>query len=199
MSAAGCARVAVQSLHLVPGLEYRAMTEEIAEARKAGGPPHIRVGAPLLHTEEDTQEVAAALAASIGEERGPDEVVVWVGHGGRAADDVYALSAAAVAARDGRMLLGTLAGEKRVDNIIEELRVLCNGTAGRVLLVPLLAAVGKHAAEDIAGAGTRSWRGRIAAAGFDCRVELKGLAEREYFARIWLARLTAALHALERE
>jgi sirohydrochlorin cobaltochelatase len=197
MGAGHCARVAVQSLHLVPGLEYRAMTAEIAEALKAGGPPHIRVGAPLLHTEADAHEAAAALTALFPEERDPDEVVVWVGHGGSASDDVYARFASAVAALDRRVLLGTLAGKKGVENIIEELRALRNGSAGRVRLVPLLAAVGRHAAEDIAGAGERSWRGRIAAASFDCRVELKGLAEREEFARIWLARLAAALDALE--
>jgi sirohydrochlorin cobaltochelatase len=196
MSAEHCTRVAVQSLHLVPGREYRAMTEEIAEARKAGGPRHVRIGAPLLHTKEDACEVAAALAASLGEERDPEEFVIWVGHGGRAADDVYARLAAAVGALDRRMLLGTLAGEKGVESIIEDLRALCDGCAGRVRLIPLLAAVGKHAAEDIAGAEAHSWRGRLAAAGFDCRVELKGLAEREEFARIWLARLIAALDAL---
>jgi sirohydrochlorin cobaltochelatase len=255
MSAECCARVAVQSLHLVPGREYRAMTEEIAEASKAGGPRHVRIGAPLLHSEEDAcvsihsrlhpptdsvpadrsrvdyplpegrgcresmpgfagrqvgislkgeasdhkgifGEVAAALTASLGEERDPKEFVVWVGHGGDAADDVYARLAAAAGAQDRWMLLGTLAGEKGVENIIEDLRALCDGCVGRVRLIPLLAAVGKHAAEDIAGAEAHSWRGRLAAAGFDCRVELKGLAEREEFARIWLARLTVALDGL---
>jgi sirohydrochlorin cobaltochelatase len=197
MSAECCTRVAVQSLHVVPGFEYRAMTEEIAEAGKACG-LSIRVGAPLLRTEEDAHAVAAALTPAPGKERDPDAFVVCVGHGGRAAGNVYARLAAAVAARDKQVLVGTLTGGKGADEIIADLRALCGGVAGRVLLVPLLASVGKHAAEDIAGTGGHSWRGRIAAAGFDCRVELKGLAEREAFARIWLARLTVALDALER-
>jgi sirohydrochlorin cobaltochelatase len=197
MRAEHCARVAVQSLHLVPGREYRAMTAEIAEARKTGGPRHIRVGTPLLHTEADAHEAAATLTALFSEERNPDEVVICVGHGGHDSDDVYARFASAVAARDRRVLIGTLAGKKGVETVIEELRALRSGSAGRIRLVPLLAAVGRHAAEDIAGAGAYSWRGRLAAAGFDCRVDLKGLAEREAFARIWLARLTAALDALE--
>jgi sirohydrochlorin cobaltochelatase len=198
MGAERCGRVAVQSLHLVSGLEYRAMTTEIAAARLAGGPPHIHAGAPLIRTDEDIYTVAAALTSPFSENLYPEDAVVWVGHGGRATDNVYARLAAAVTALDRRVLLGTLAGENGVENIIETLRALCGRRAGRVRLVPLLAAVGRHAAEDIAGAGKDSWRGRIAAAGFDCRVELKGLAEREDFARIWLARLTAALNAAPR-
>jgi sirohydrochlorin cobaltochelatase len=197
MGSEGCTRVAVQSLHVVPGLEFRAMSAEIAEAREAGGLRHISVGAPLLHADADAREAAAALTASLPEDRAPGEVAVCVGHGGSAADDAYARLASAVAARDGRVLIGTLAGTRGVEDVLEDLRALCDGAAGRVLLVPLLAAIGKHAAEDIAGVGTHSWRGRIEAAGFDCRVTLKGLGEHEGFARIWLARLTAALNALD--
>jgi sirohydrochlorin cobaltochelatase len=190
-------RVAVQSLHLVPGLEYRVMSEEIAEARVAGGPKHISVGAPLLREGADADEAAVALTEHLPEERAPEEVVVCVGHGGRESDDCYARLASAAAARDRRVLIGTLSGKQGVEGILEKLHVLCNGTEGRVWLVPLLAAAGKHAAEDIAGAGEHSWRGRIEAAGFGCRVRLKGIAEYEGFARIWLARLTAAFDALK--
>ncbi|MDR1947048.1 MAG: sirohydrochlorin cobaltochelatase [Desulfovibrio sp.] len=191
-------RVVVQSLHLVAGLEYRALEVEIEEARIAGGGPRlVGIGGPLIRDGADADETAAALTAHIPEDRGPDEAVVCVGHGGQAADGYYALLEAAVAARDKRVLIGTLSGAKSAGKILEELRALYGGTGGSVRLLPLLASVGGHAVGDIAGAGPDSWRGRIEAAGFDCRVELKGIAEYEGFARIWISRLAAALGELE--
>ncbi|MDR1489960.1 MAG: sirohydrochlorin cobaltochelatase [Desulfovibrio sp.] len=192
--------VAVQSLHLISGEEYEALCGEVDKARAGGGPERISLGFPLLHGGEDVAAAAAALLAHLPAEREAGEPVVFVGHGGRQ-DRAYAALEHAAAARDGGILIGTLSRDGEAEKIIERLRVLCppkSADAGgrRVWLLPLLALIGKHAVEDIAGENSRSWRGRIEAAGFSCRVLLRGTVECDGFARIWLNHLRIALEEL---
>jgi sirohydrochlorin cobaltochelatase len=192
--------VAVQSLHLVSGEEYEALRATVDKARAGEGPERVSLGFPLLHGSEDVEEAAEALLAHLPAEREAGEPVVFVGHGGRQ-EWAYAALERAAAARDGHILIGTLNRDREAEKIIERLHALCpprSAAAGgrRVWLLPLLALIGKHAVEDIAGENARSWRGRIEAAGFSCRVLLRGTVECDGFARIWLNHLRAALEEL---
>ena len=63
-------------------------------------------------------------------------------------------------------------------------------------LLPLLSIIGKHAEHDMAGAHPESWRGRIEAAGIECRPVLKGTVEYEGFTKIWAAHLEKAIASL---
>lgn len=195
--------VAVQSLHLVSGAEYEALRVEVDKAGAEGGPERISLGFPLLHGEEDVAEAAAALLAHLPAEREADEPVVFVGHGGKQ-EWAYSALERAVSARDGHILIGTLSRDREAEKIIERLRALrppkdADAKRRRVWLLPLLALIGKHAIEDIAGENAHSWRGRIEAAGFSCRALLRGTAECEGFVRIWLNHLRAAMERFDYE
>ena len=73
--------------------------------------------------------------------------------------------------------------------------------AGRatLFLLPLLAVVGRHAREDMAGDGPESWRSRLERAGLRCETVLRGLVEHPGCAALWTARLADAMARLERE
>lgn len=192
--------VAVQSLHLIPGVEYEALLEETESARAEGGPACITVGSPLLHDAKDVRLAAMALLKHLPEKRQPEEAVVCVGHGtwhtGAAS---YAALARRLSAIDSRIFIGTLSGEHGIDSILPAVRESMQRESAvkpRVWLLPLLSIIGKHAEEDIAGPQKKSWQSRFQSAGFDCEAVLKGTTEYEGFAHIWLAHLGQALKGL---
>ncbi|MDR0339790.1 MAG: sirohydrochlorin cobaltochelatase [Desulfovibrio sp.] len=214
--------VAVQSLHLIPGVEYEALLEETEAARRQGGPGHISVGLPLLHDARDVSAASAALLAHLPEERLPHEPVICMGHGtwhmGAAS---YAALAKAVSKNDERIFIGALEGDHRIEKLLPVVVAACppvgagpfsgppaeagapscpadsvdfpEGARRRVWLLPLLSVIGKHAERDMAGDNPDSWRSLIEGAGYACRPILTGTAEYEEFARIWLEHLRVAL------
>jgi sirohydrochlorin cobaltochelatase len=183
-------RVTVQSLHLIPGSEYDEMLEEIEEARANGAPARISVGPPLLHDEEDIAQTALALFKHLPEERGPEEAVIWIGHGAQSGGGAaYALLTEAVRRLDPGIFIGTLSGEPGLENILQALH---RSGLRRAWLLPLLSVVGKHAAEDIAGEKEDSWRGILLKNGITCRSVLRGAIEYENLAAVWLRHLQDA-------
>ena len=186
--------VAVQSLHLISGQEYEALLEETKSAAETGGPRRIAVGLPLLHESVDVPRAAEALLRHLPEDRTAEEAVLCMGHGtwhGGAAG--YQALSEAVAERDGKIFIGTLAGGRGLDYLLPG--IAASG-AKTVWLLPLLSVIGKHAEMDMAGEHPESWRSRITAGGFACRCRLVGTVEYEGFAQIWLEHLGTALQQL---
>lgn len=195
--------VAVQSLHLIPGVEYQSLLEETEGAAREGGPKRIEVGLPLLHDSGDVAQAAEALLAHLPTERESGEPVVCMGHGtwhtGAAS---YQALAERVSARDSRIFIGTLEGEHRIEHLLPVIARAAMPDKGgeqgakNVWLLPLLSIIGKHAEKDMAGVHRESWRSCIEAAGLTCRPVLTGTVEYEGFARIWTAHLSDALNRL---
>jgi sirohydrochlorin cobaltochelatase len=186
--------VAVQSLHLIPGSEYEALLEEAREAGEQGGPKHIAVGRPLLQDADDVRLAAEALLAHLPPERRPDEAVICMGHGTRHGGAAsYEALAKTVACADKLIFIGTLEGRYGIQHLLPAIH-----TAGvkTIWLLPLLAVIGKHAEQDMAGTDPASWHSRISKAGFTCRPVLKGSVEYSGFAEIWLMHLAKAMHTL---
>lgn len=187
--------VAVQSLHLIPGKEYGALLEEVADARKEGGPAHIAVGSPLLFARHDVERAAGALIAHLPAERLPDEAVLCMAHGTKHdGGSGYDALAASVAAKDKRVFIGALEGTRDIDHLLPE---LVHSGVTRVWLLPLLAVVGKHAETDMAGEHPRSWRGRLESEKIRCIPVLKGTAEYTGFVDIWIDHLDEAMAGLQ--
>ncbi len=188
-------RVAVQSLHLIPGREYETLLEEAESARSKGGPALITVGAPLLRDTTAAEKAAKALLAHLPEGIGPSDAVVCMGHGtwhsGAAG---YEALSRAVKERDPRIVIGTLSGRKTIEQILPGISADGPKT---VWLLPLLAVVGTHAERDMAGDQPDSWKSRLEKAGLTCRPVLKGTAQYEGFVDIWLGHLAAAMRELE--
>lgn len=182
--------LAVQPLQMIPGQEYDAVRDAVAQAASEGG-LRCRVGAPLLSAPEDVCQTAAALLRHLPDDRRPDEDVVFMGHGTRHdAMARYVALAQAVHARDPRVHVGAMSGAVLLENILPTL------LSPRVWLAPLLCVVGRHALEDMAGRGHQSWRSRIEAAGHVCQPVLRGTAEYVGVAEIWLRHLEEAVQTL---
>jgi len=64
-------------------------------------------------------------------------------------------------------------------------------------MFPLLAVVGRHTLEDMAGAAETSWRSRILAEGIACTPVLRGMMEYQGFMDIWADHLGKAMREWE--
>lgn len=182
--------VAVQPLQTIPGQEHGEVCAAVEDAVAQDG-LRCRVGLPLLATDDDVRETAQALVRHLPPERQAAEDVVFMGHGARhAAVSRYADLALAVHGLDPRVHVGAMNGAALLEDILPVL------ASPRVWLAPLLSVVGRHALEDMAGAGGHSWRSRIEAQGHQCRPVLVGTAEYAGVAEVWLRHLGDAVQSL---
>ncbi len=187
-------RVAVQSLHVVPGAEFDALSREVAG--EAEGFAAVAVGRPLLSTPQDAEQAARAAVRSLPESRAANEPVVFMGHGTwHAGDERYERLAALLQKQDPNLHIATMDGARTIEDVLDRLPA-AGASPLRVWLVPLLAVPGRHVEKDMAGPDDNSWVNRVAAAGYAPRPVHKGAAEYDAFAAIWLDHLTAAVNEL---
>ena len=190
--------VAVQPVHVIPGLEYGDILADAEALRADGTFASLVVGEPLLTDAQDSVERAAeALLAELPSGRLPGEAVLFMGHGSRhAAESRYEALAAAVRKRDPLVLMGTLNGVVRLEHLVAFLRAW-GRPPDRVWLLPLLAVVGRHTLEDMAGDSASSWRSRLEAEGIACVPVLRGMMEYQGFMDIWVDNLAKAMRTWE--
>jgi len=189
----GVRRLAVQSLHVVPGAEYLGLKRQVERLR--GEFEAIELGRPLLGNEDDVRLVAATLASALKEASRPGEAVLLMGHGTRGeANGAYRRLAGELRALGSRVLIGALEAEPGLAEKVTELNTL---GVKKVHLMPLLFARGVHVMRDMAGEGGGSWRSGLANAGFTCEAHLRGAGERQELAGIWLDHLREAVERLQ--
>ncbi len=188
--------IAVQSLHLIPGMEYDGVLGDVELARREL-PCDIRVGLPLLFSPEDAGSAAIALLDHISAFRSGKDPVVCMGHGSsrHGASALYQALAEQVRRMDDSVHVACMKGDLALDDVLAGLD---SGTDERSLwLMPLLTVSGRHARHDMAGRHGQSWRSRIEEAGFLCRTDVRGLADADSFVELWMERLAAVLRSFD--
>jgi sirohydrochlorin cobaltochelatase len=156
----------------------------------------ITIGLPLLSSEADIRKVAGIMVnGMVPAERRPDEAVVWMGHGSRhhAEDAVYGALATALRQHDPLTFLGTVEGRLTRDHVAADVR---KSGARRAWLLPFMAVAGDHARNDLAGSAEGSWKSLLESEGLRCVPVLKGIAEYQAIADVWLDHLASAREAL---
>jgi sirohydrochlorin cobaltochelatase len=192
----GFTHVAVQSLHVIAGWEFLEMQRNAhAFGAMAGGFRQVTVGGPLLAAAEDFNRVTRALLGNLPPGRRPDEAVVFMGHGtSHASNAGYAALMYHLQRRDAGVFMGTVGESPTVDEIRE---LLAARRLRKAWLLPFMAVAGEHARNDLAGDGEKSWKSVLGAAGIACTPVLKGLAEVDDVAAIWVDHLKEAVAQLE--
>ena len=196
LAANGYTHVAVQSLHVVPGLEFDALRDAAQSFALASGEKmQVCTSHPLIHDEASANQVAKSLIRDLPPERQADDAVVFVGHGSKhpAGAQAYARLQTCLQQRDTSLFAGTLT-DRDADNILTKLQ-----TKGirNVWLAPLLAWSGSHMRRDIFG-GKGSWQKRFEAGGFMCIPLEKPLSAWPGVAAIWLENVATCLNALKK-
>lgn len=197
MRDAGIDEIAVQSLHVIAGVEY----EEVVSAVNAFQSTNlafdrVTIGRPLLASAEDLYAVADLILAEAATARADDEALVLMGHGSgeHPADLTYLAAASVFHKRDATAFLGTVEGHPTFDDLLADL----NATGvKRAALMPFMSVAGDHARNDLAGEEPDSWKSQLEAAGIECSVILRGMGEMPALVNQWLAHLDLALTELD--
>jgi sirohydrochlorin cobaltochelatase len=188
----GYTRVAVQSLHMIPGAEFHDLRINAGAFKKMkDGFRSLMVGWPALSTSEDYAKAVDALFSIIPKERKKDEAVVLMGHGTHhPANAVYEAMMYRLQRRDPNVFMGTVEGSPTLDEI--KATLLENGVK-KAWLMPFMSVAGDHTVNDLVGDGDDSWKSVLTEAGIECLPVVKGLAEYEAFADIWLDHLKVVM------
>jgi sirohydrochlorin cobaltochelatase len=194
----GFDRVAIQSLHIIPGEEFEGLKE--TAQRFAGMPKglkQVEVGPPLLVSSEDMERVARAMLAHAPQERRPQEALVFMGHGTpHQANAAYAAMAYHLQKLDSHTSLATVEGFPNLETVRQELKARGDKKAW---LIPLMSVAGDHARNDMAGKEADSWASRLGQAGIACQPVLKGMAEYPEVVTLWMEHLQQAWDRLGKE
>jgi len=195
MAAEGFTKVAVQSLHSIPGREYndiKATTELFRVMPK--GIARVAVGRPLLYLPEDIEKAAETLLPTLPKHR-KGEAVVLMGHGTEhPANAAYSALQLALWKHDPMVFVATVESLPGLDALIPQLKRHGVRTA---YLVPFMSVAGDHAHNDMAGKEADSWASRLAAAGVTPKPVLVGQGSRPAMAALWIAHLKDAMTELE--
>jgi sirohydrochlorin cobaltochelatase len=187
-------RVAVQSLHIIPGEYTDELAADIAQFRDPDtGFRDIVLGRPLLGTPEDASPVAEAVFSIIPGERRSDEAVILMSHGSdHEGDAMYSALNSILHKRDPLLFTAGMKGALTLEPVLGELK---SRHVKRAWLVPLQALAGSHVLKDMCGESPTSWKSILEASGISCECLLKGTAESPAFAAVWLSHLADAVRA----
>ncbi|MEW5736725.1 MAG: sirohydrochlorin cobaltochelatase [Thermodesulfobacteriota bacterium] len=192
----GFTRVAVQSLHTIPGEEFGDLQETVrAFQGMPDGFMQLALGEPLLATQQDLGRAVDAILATIPPARKPSEAVLLMGHGTpHPANAYYSALNWQMQQKDPNLIIGTVEGYPEIGQVADYLK---KRKAARVWLMPFMSVAGDHAKNDMAGPEEDSWVSVLTKQGFDCRTVLKGTAEYDVFVDIWVDHLRSALGRLD--
>ncbi len=172
----GIERLIVQPTHLMNGLEYRALAEDL---RNYGSMfKAVVLGEPLLTAQEDFIAVMEAVTADTAAYDDGSTAICFMGHGTTAkSNDVYAkLQQVLEDQGAAHYYVGTVEAAPTVEDVLTRVKA---GAYTRVVLMPLMIVAGDHANNDMAGDDADSWKSVFDAAGYEVVCLVQGLGELE--------------------
>ncbi|BCS90203.1 sirohydrochlorin cobaltochelatase [Pseudodesulfovibrio sediminis] len=195
----GVTHVAIQSLHLIPGIEFHELLALANELMlKKDGFNRVEVGFPLVAGEADLENVADLILSIAEEGKGENDAVLFMGHGTRHDGSIYyeALHRA-FQERDPNVHMGVMEHQKEagIDVVIDRFKA---DNVKKAYLLPFLFGTGWHVARDMIGDGETSWKTQLEAAGIECEAVLKGAGEYDRLVDVWLKHLDDALTRINR-
>jgi sirohydrochlorin cobaltochelatase len=197
LKAAGFTRVAVQSLHVVPGEEW---DKKVMEGSRTIPGLQVALGKPLLSTQQDQERVIQALAQTFPKDLKATAVVL-VGHGSPSPGGTatYLAFNRRLRARypQQNVFFGTVEGKPTRAETLEAVK---KSGADTVILRPFLFVAGEHVANDILGDNPESWKSELLKQKA-YRIEgiTQGLGYQDGVVNIYLDHLARALKNLSKE
>lgn len=189
----GVKTLVVQPTHLMNGLEYTDLVNELAEYADAF--EQIAVGEPLLTSDGDFQAVMEAIIQATAEYDDGETAICFMGHGTEAdSNQVYSQMQQALAeAGYSNYFIGTVEAEPTLDDV---LAAVGEGNYTKALLRPLMIVAGDHANNDMAGDEEDSWKSAFEAASYEVTCQVNGLGELEAIQQLFVAHAQAAMDTL---
>lgn len=171
----GVTELIVQPTHLMAGLEYTDLAESLQDY--LGQIDTVKLGAPLLTSDEDYAAVANALAEDMARFDDGQTALVLMGHGTdhESNEDYSTLQAKFTELGMAQFFVGTVEATPTCADVIAAAQA-----AGytKAVLRPLMVVAGDHATNDMADTSDpESWASQFIAAGFQTECCLEGMGQ----------------------
>jgi sirohydrochlorin cobaltochelatase len=194
LKAAGFTRVAIQSLHVVPGEEW---DKKIVQVSREIPGLKVALGKPLLNSKQDQEQVLNALSQTFPKDLTATAVVL-VAHGSPSPEGAatYVAFSQLLRARypHQNVFLGTVQGEPTKEETLDAVK---QSASTGVVLMPFMFVAGEHTAYDILGDHPESWKsGLLKQKAYRIEGITRGLGYQEGIIAIYLDHLAQALKSL---
>lgn len=189
----GVKTLVVAPTHLMDGIEYNDVVDEIA--KRAEGFEKVVVSKPLLSSDDDFNRVAEAIYQDTKAYDDGETAICFMGHGTEAESNaVYAKMQETLKALGyNNIIIGTVEAAPTIDDVVAAVK---DGGYKKVVLQPLMVVAGDHANNDMAGDEEDSWKSILTKEGFEVNSVLKGLGEIEAVRQIYVEHVQAAIDTL---
>ncbi|MBR6282519.1 MAG: sirohydrochlorin cobaltochelatase [Lachnospiraceae bacterium] len=186
----GVKELVIQPTHLMNGIEYTELSDAVAQYADAFD--SVKIGAPLLTSDEDFKNVEQALVDWTKDYDDGKTAIVFMGHGTEAeSNGVYAKMQELFTA-DGyeNYYVGTVEATPSLDDVLAAVQA---GEYERVILEPMMVVAGDHANNDMAGDEDDSWKSAFEKAGYKVECLLRGLGENEAIQQMYVEHAKAVI------
>ena len=189
----GVKNLVIQPTHLMNGLEYTDLVNEVAEYSDAFD--QVAVGQPLLTSEDDFKAVIKVITEATAQYDDGETAICFMGHGTEAeSNQVYSkMQEMLTEAGYKNYYVGTVEAAPSLDDVLAMVQA---GDYKRVVLEPLMIVAGDHANNDMAGDEEDSWKTTFENAGYEVTCLVRGLGEMEGIQRIFVEHARAAVDSL---
>ena len=183
----------IQPTHLMNGLEYEELEEQVAQYADAFD--KIAIGKPLLTSEDDFKRVEQALVDWTSEYDDGETAICFMGHGTEAESNAVYQKMQDLLTADGydNYFVGTVEASPSLEDVLAKVKA---GSYKRVVLEPMMVVAGDHANNDMAGNEEGSWKTTFEDAGYEVTCLLRGLGENEEIRKIYVEHAQAAMDSL---
>ena len=188
----GVKNLVVQPTHLMNGLEYNELVDEIANYSDAFD--SVSIGEPLLTSDDDFDKVITAITDATAEYDDGGTAICFMGHGTEAdSNEVYAKMQELLTEKGyDNYYVGTVEATPSLDDVLALVKA---GDYKRVVLRPLMIVAGDHANNDMAGDEDDSWKSAFEDAGYEVICVVNGLGELPAIQDIFVEHAQAAIDA----
>ena len=186
----GIKTLIVQPTHLMNGYEYTDLKEELDKYQ--GQFDAIKLGAPLLTSDEDFDKVIEAITKDTESFNDGKTLVAFMGHGTEAdSNAVYEKLNTKLHEKGFKnYYIGTVEAEPDVWDVMNYAE---DNSFSTIVLQPLMVVAGDHANNDMAGDEDDSWKSLMTNEGFTVTPVLKGLGEIEAIQQIYVQHVADAM------
>ncbi len=190
----GIERLIVQPTHLMNGLEYRALVEDL---RNYGNMfETVVLGEPLLTAQEDFMAVMEAVTADTAAYDDGSTAICFMGHGTEAESNAVYERLQGILREAGyrNYFIGTVEARPTLDDLVTTVKK--SGIYKKAVLKPLMVVAGDHANNDMAKDEDGSWKRTFEEAGYEVRCIMEGLGQMEAIRKIYVNHVKDSLNRL---
>lgn len=184
----------VQPTHLMNGLEYNDIVDEVANYADAF--EKVAIGEPLLTSEEDFECVVQAITEETADYDDGKTAICFMGHGTSAdSNEVYTKMQELLTKKGyANYYIGTVEAKPTLEDVIAQVK---KGDYKRVVLQPLMIVAGDHANNDMAGDEEDSWKAAFEQEGYEVICEIRGLGEFTAIQELFAEHAKKAMESLQ--